>query len=104
MCGLCLRCVYTLALCVVTVNTTCHTVHMTTTGTKTRPGHFRIPEDVLTAAKHRATSEHRTLTDATVRLLRAYGEGDPAALAIVAGIPPGLLGAPSPQPGAGNPP
>ena len=40
---------------------------------KTTPAHFRIPDDVLAAAKARAESEYRTLTDVVVRHLREYG-------------------------------
>lgn len=58
--------------------------------TKT-PVTIRIPPDVLTPARARAEAEHRTFTDAAVRLLRAYGEGDPAALAIVAGVPSAVI-------------
>lgn len=58
---------------------------------ETRPTNLRIPPDVRGPAMERAKSEHRTLTDAAVRLLRAYGDGDPAALAIVAGVSPAVL-------------
>jgi len=41
----------------------------------TTPRQFRIPDDVWNAAHARAEAEHRTMTDAVVRLLRAYGTG-----------------------------
>jgi len=45
---------------------------------ETTPTHFRIPGDVLTAARARAAAEHRTLTDVVVRYLREYGsEAEP---------------------------
>ncbi len=53
--------------------------------------HFRMPADVIASAKAQAGAEHRTFTDAMVRLARAYGQGDPAALAIVAGVSPAVL-------------
>jgi hypothetical protein len=55
------------------------------------PATIRIPPDVLTAAKAQAEAEHRTFTDAMVRLARAYGDKDPAALAIVAGVSPAVI-------------
>ena len=64
---------------------------MNETRAKTTSAHFRIPVDVHAAAKARADTEHRSLSDAAVRLLRAYGDGDPAALAIVAGVSPAVL-------------
>jgi predicted GIY-YIG superfamily endonuclease len=53
----------------------------------TRAATFRCPRDVLAAVRLRAEDEGYTLTDVLVSLLRAYGDCDPEALAIVAGVP-----------------
>lgn len=39
------------------------------------PHNTRVPDEVWAAAKARADAEHRTMSDAIVRLLRRYGEG-----------------------------